>query len=160
MDLNFTNLIHFDTIKNRSGLPDADKGGIYMAFALYEVNGVPQSCQLIYIGKAERPTNYLQKRIREHGDVQKNKTFSDHGLWRRNNLVGKDEKIAYCYAPMDDEDMEHLDDIEKKLIFLNQPPGNDHHKDHDNSSIHCPTININLPFSYPIQGYINTWMTT
>lgn len=54
------------------------------------------------------------------------------------------------------DDMTHIEDIEKKLIWVNQPYNNSQNKDRDNSSTACPTINIATPFKSNLRGYVNT----
>lgn len=155
MDLSFSELIPFETLKDNSDrYPDLDKGGIYVAYAVSEIDGSITPENLLYIGKAEYPSNNLGKRIKEHDTAPTGKTYSDHGRWRQNKYLDRFQKIAYCYAPMDD--MSNIEDIEKKLIWLNKPCANSDNKNRDNSSVNCPTINIILPFTSRLQGYQNT----
>ena len=87
MDLNFSELIPFETLRDHSDrYPGLDKGGIYVAYAVSDIRGRITPERLLYIGKAESPTNNLGKRIKEHDEVQSGKTYSDHGLWRQKNI--------------------------------------------------------------------------
>lgn len=152
MDLNFSELIPFETLRDNAGnYPGLDEGGIYVAYAVSDIKGTISPDKLLYIGKAESSTNSLGKRIKEHGDIPSGKTYSDHDRWRRNNYLDKFQKIAYCYALMDD--MSDIVDIEKKLIWLNQPCANSQNKDRDNSSAECPYILIHTPFTSRLRGY-------
>lgn len=155
MDLFFSELIPFETLRDHADLYNGlDEGGIYVAYAVSDINGKITPEKLLYIGKAESPTNNLGKRIKEHDEVPTGKTYSDHGRWRQKKCLDKFQKIAYCFTPMDD--MSDIEDIEKKLIWLNQPCANSDNKDRDNSSVTCPTITINTPFSSSLIGYTNT----
>lgn len=164
VELNFSKLIPFGNFPDGHDIDDGSygftgdlaKGGIYMAFAVSEIQGQINVEKLLYIGKAETPNNTLGKRINEHGQVLTGQKMFDHSRWRQNNDVENFQKIAYCYAYMDD--MSDISDIEYKLIWLNQPPCNEKGKASDCSSDNCPSIRLQFPFNCNVKGYINTLM--
>ena len=131
---------------------DLAKGGIYMAFAgeAREDSFIPS--KLLYIGKAETPANSLGKRINEHGQVLTGEHESDHSKWRREAHLDRNESIGYCYVALDD--MTHVEDIESKLIFNNQPPCNIDKKNKDCSSELCPYFKVSFHDEYACTKWI------
>lgn len=160
MELKFGEILAFCKIPDGNDIDtgeygfagDLAKGGIYMAFAGEIRNDKFVPSRLLYIGKAEDNTNSLGKRIDEHGRVLKGQSESDHARWRRIAKLGGNESIGYCYAALDD--MKHIDDIESKLIYNNQPPCNDKKKENDCSSDKCPFFRISFQHEYACTKHI------
>lgn len=154
MNLHFGDFIPFSKIPDGNDIDtgeygfygDLANGGIYMAFAGERRDDYFIPSRLLYIGKAENTTNSLGKRINEHGDILKGKSESDHARWRRLAKLDGNESIGYCYAVLGD--MEHIDDIESKLIFNNQPICNDKKKETDYSSDKCPYFKVSFQSEY------------
>lgn len=159
MKLQFSTIIPFDKIPDGHDIDSGsfeytgglEKGGIYMAFSITEFNNEIIIGKLLYIGKAESPSNCLGKRINEHGQPQTGQITSDHARWRKNTKLSALHKIGYCYAPLDD--MTHIKDIENKLIWINQPECNTLGKESDCSSPDLDSIELSIPFDAPVKGY-------
>jgi len=160
MELKFGEIFAFSKIPDGNDIDtgeygfvgDLAKGGIYMAFAGEFRNDIFSPSRLLYIGKAETPNNSLGKRINEHGEFSTSFIESDHSRWRRIAKLGRNESIGYCYAAFDD--MNHIDDIESKLIYNNQPPCNDKKKENDCSSDKCPFFRISFQHEYACTKHI------
>lgn len=104
--------------------------GIYAAFAgvIYENNKCGIN-RLIYIGKADAGDT-VQSRIDDHINDRDESDSGKQSYWER-QYCEKDEVILYAYAEYDEDDLE---DVEKALIFKNQPLANIYHKDRYNGN--------------------------
>lgn len=103
--------------------------GVYAAFA--EDQDCHNKYRLLYVGRAYESNN-LKKRIAEHIEHGHN---SEDWLKHYDPIT---EAIFYSYAEIDDDNI--IPDVERALIYKNQPPVNDQNKDHNN--IECDRITI------------------
>ena len=123
-----------------------DNGGIYIAVTYIDREGLIVPQKLLYVGKAQSSSNNLKKRMEEHGKVSEGKAFKDHTIWLNKLGLKADSPIAYSFAVLND--LDKILDIENKLIYKNQPIGNEEGKSVDLSSDKCPYIECKLPQEY------------
>lgn len=103
--------------------------GVYAAFA--EDQDSHNKYRLLYIGRAYE-TNNLKKRIGEHIRYDHN---SEKWL---EHYDPETESIFYSYAEINDDSI--IPDIERALIYENQPPIND--QDIENNNIECDRVSL------------------
>lgn len=103
--------------------------GVYAAFA--EDQYGHNKYRLLYIGRAYESNN-LKKRIGEHIELDHNSE-----KWLK-HYDPKSEAIFYSYVEIDEDSI--IPDVERALIYKNQPPVNDQNKDHNN--IECDRLTI------------------
>ena len=105
--------------------------------------------QILFIGSA-KIKNTLNEIITPHIAINKADTLSDHQKWLKKLRAESNTRIGYAFAIM--QDSSHLNDIRYKLIYKNQPLGNEEEKGKDLSSDHCPAFTVFM--NYPTDGII------